>query len=207
MKLYSMEVGMLQTNCYILGDEESNDAVVIDPGGNADEISNLLKQDNFKLKYVILTHAHFDHCLDVGPLVSANRGKVLMHKNEMPLLKDTFSGGNMLNSQGITPFEIDEFIKEGDTVTIGRIKLDVLDTPGHSLGHISLLFREAESVFVGDTLFAGSIGRTDFPGGSHPILIRSVKEKIFPLGDKIKVYPGHGPMTTVGREKEYNPFF
>jgi len=202
-----MEVGMLQTNCYILGDEETKEAVVIDPGGNADEIGKVLEQDNFKLKYVILTHAHFDHCLDVGLLVSAKGGEVLMHKDEMPLLKDTFSGGNMLNSQGITPFKIDKFIKEGDTVTIGRIKLDVLDTPGHSIGHISLLCREDNSVFVGDTLFAGSIGRTDFPGGSHPMLIRSVEEKIFPLGDIVKVYPGHGPMTTVEREKKYNPFF
>jgi glyoxylase-like metal-dependent hydrolase (beta-lactamase superfamily II) len=200
------ETGALLVNCYIIGDEKTRDAVVVDPGGDADAILYLLKEDDLRLKAIINTHSHFDHIGGNAELKRAANAPILIH----PAEKDMLTGMNSLASQWGIPFEpsppADGTLGEGDVVEIGKLKLDVLHTPGHSPGGISLKVRDMPMVIVGDSLFQFSIGRTDFPGASHALLLRSIREKLLTLGDDCEVYPGHGPPTIIGREKKYNPF-
>lgn len=205
-------VGMLQTNCYILGDKVNGVAVVIDPGGDRNRIAQRLQQLDLALVAILNTHGHFDHVMDAWPLKEMLGGKIYLPPKDEYLLNDRMVGlaavlGETGSSGGKIDRVVDESMKEGDVLTFGSIRLEVLDTPGHTPGHVSLYSPETESIFVGDTLFAGSIGRTDFPGGSFEQLIRSVKSKIFTLPGNTKVFPGHGPETTVEREKRANPFF
>ena len=207
MILNMLVTGMLMTNCYILGDEESGEAVVIDPGGSAEKIASILTKNDLTLRYIVNTHGHFDHVLAAAPLKSQAGGEILVHRDDLPLLRDnSFAAAFGLGGDSSKP-EPDGYITEGDTISFGKERLKVIHTPGHSPGSVSLVLEGRETVFVGDTLFAGSIGRTDLPGGSYPVLISSVRERLFPLGDDFTVYPGHGPETTIGREKRYNPFF
>lgn len=202
-------VGMLQTNCYIVGDPETRQAAIIDPGGDADRI--LARVQTLKLEpvAVLLTHGHFDHVLDAWTIKERTGSRVFLNRKDEPLLTDSKVGlGTLFGSLIRTAKgEVDHFLEEGDRITFGSIVLEVLETPGHTPGHVSFLASDANIVFVGDTLFAGSIGRTDFPGGSYPQLIRSVQEKIFPLPGQTLVCPGHGPETTVEQERRTNPFF
>jgi len=200
------ETGPLMVNCYVVGDEETRQAVVIDPGGDVEAILYLLKEDDLKLLSIINTHAHFDHIGGNAGLKRETGADILIHPKEAGLLT---AMSDIAGQWGI-PFEnsppADGSLQEGDVVDLGGVKLDVLDTPGHSPGGISLKVRDMPMVIVGDCLFQFSIGRTDFPGASHQLLIRSIKEKLFPLGDETEVYSGHGPPTLIGREKKYNPF-
>lgn len=202
-------VGMLQTNCYLLGDSQASQAVVIDPGDNSDRIAGRITELKLKLVAILNTHAHFDHIMDAWSLKEAMGGKVYLHRKDESLLQDRTVGlGAVLDSvSGAARGTIDDWLQEGDHLVFGAIELDVLETPGHTPGHVSFYFPKRKMIFVGDTLFAGSIGRTDFPGGSHNQLIRSVQEKIFPLDGATVVYPGHGPETTVAQERRSNPFF
>ncbi len=209
MILEHFVVGMLQTNCYVLASEESRVCVVIDPGGDAKRIARFIDSNRLKLTAILLTHGHFDHVLDAWKLKDMCGGKIHIHPADKPLLKDRTVGLGAFLIGKITGIEgtVDVEIKEGDVLEFDSIKMKVLETPGHTPGHVSFFLPDHDIVFVGDTLFAGSIGRTDFPGGSYEQLIESVKTKIFPLGDHVVVYPGHGPKTTVGRERATNPFF
>lgn len=209
MVLEQFVVGMLQTNCYLLGDPQTKQAVVIDAGGDGERIIHHIQELGFKLVAIINTHGHFDHVLDAWNLQKRLGGEIYMNPTDESLLRDPMVGmGAFFGSGSKAPdTKIDHPLKEGDLLTFGSIKLEVFETPGHTPGHVSLYCSEAKIVFVGDTLFAGSIGRTDFPGGSFDALIRSVREKIFPLPGETIVYPGHGPETTVEREKRTNPFF
>ncbi|MBW1709598.1 MAG: MBL fold metallo-hydrolase [Deltaproteobacteria bacterium] len=189
MILKHLTVGPLMSNCFILGDEDSGEGVVIDPGGNAQEIAQELSQNQLTLISIVNTHGHWDHTGDNEALKSLAGGRVLIHEAD--------------TDQGIAA---DGYLAEGDRVRFGPHELEVLETPGHSPGGISLYFPEAGLVFVGDLLFAGSIGRTDIAGGHFNTLIKSVVEKIFPMPEETTVLPGHGPMTMVGREKQFNPF-
>lgn len=202
-------VGMLQTNCYLLGDKDTRQSVVIDPGGNANEIAARIRQLNLELAAILNTHAHFDHIMAAWSLKEAAGGEIYLHSEDEPLIQDRTVGLGAVPSAGPTtsPRNIDRWLKEGDKLKFGCIELDVLETPGHSPGHVSFHFPKQKIVFVGDALFAGSIGRTDFRGGSYDQLIRSVREKILDLDEATVVYPGHGPETTVGQEKRTNPFF
>ena len=184
-----LAAGPLMVNCFILGDEQSLEAVVIDPGGNVKDIAAVLNKNQLTLTTIVNTHGHWDHTGGNNELKKAAGGRILIHAAE--------------ENRGFLP---DGHIKEGDKITFGEHTLEVLDTPGHSPGGISLYLAEGKAVFVGDLLFNGSIGRTDLAGGSFETLLRSVREKIFPLGDDTRVLPGHGPMTTVGQEKKFNPF-
>ncbi|MEJ5347140.1 MAG: MBL fold metallo-hydrolase [Desulfosoma sp.] len=209
MILERLVVGMLQTNCYLLADEETRQAVVIDPGGDAPRIIGRLEQLGLNLAAVLNTHGHFDHVLDAWTLKEKLGGLIFLHPKDEPLLMDHKVGlGAIFTASARSPRgKVDEWLEEGEELCFGKLQLRVLETPGHTPGHVAFHLPEAKILFVGDTLFAGSIGRTDFPGGSYTELIQSVKSKIFPLDDSTRVLPGHGPETTVGQEKRFNPFF
>ena len=205
MILRSLVVGPLEVNCYILGCERTGLSAVIDPGGDGDYILDTLDKEGLHLIYIINTHGHFDHTGANRPLKEATGAQLMIHRADLPLLE---RGARSAAQWGLWVDDSpppDRFLEEGDGIVFGDVTLQVLHTPGHSPGGISLY--TDGMVFVGDTLFAGSIGRTDFPGGDYRTLIYSVRRKIFPLGDDVIVYPGHGPETTVGQERRFNPFF
>lgn len=205
MIIRQLAVGPLQANCFIVGCDKTNEAVVIDPGGDADKILMTLAQNKLTLKAILNTHGHFDHVEGNKSVKDASDADIYIHAEDAPMLQmvSSLAASFGLTMENSPP--ADKYLKEGDVITFGAQSLKVLHTPGHSPGGVS--FVAPGVVFVGDTLFAGSIGRTDLPGGDYNALITAVREKIFTLGDECVVCPGHGPETTVGREKMYNPFF
>jgi len=183
-------VGWLSTNCYVVGCEETKEAVVIDPGMDSEreteEILKFIKQNGFHIKYIINSHGHPDHISGNAVMKEATGAPILIHENDAERV------------------QADRKLHDGDALQVGTFKLVVLHTPGHTPDGISLLGDNV--VFTGDALFAGSIGRTDFLGGSFKELINSIKTKLLSLPDSFKVYSGHGPSTTIGDEKKHNPF-
>lgn len=206
LKIYDhLVVGPIQCNCYIVGDPKTKDAVVIDPGDQADDILASIEAHGLNLVAAVATHAHFDHVLAAQVIRQRTGAPFYLHAGDMPILQALQQSGLMfLGVEFPPPPEVDHHLADGDELTAGSLKLAVLHTPGHSPGSISLL-AEDEAVFVGDTLFADSIGRTDLPGGDHEQELASIRRRLFPLGD-LPVYPGHGRATTVGRERVSNPF-
>ena len=204
MIIQSLTVGPIQANCFILGCEQTQEAVVIDPGDEAKRILSGLQKKALTLKYIINTHGHFDHVGANKALKDMTGAPILIHREDAPMLANLSASAGMwgMRAEDSPP---DQFIKDGDRIVFGQITLEVIHTPGHSPGGISLYTPKV--VFVGDTLFAGSIGRTDFPGGDYDLLISGVRNRLFVLGDDVQVFPGHGPATTIGYEKKYNPFF
>lgn len=206
MFLKTLEVGPLGTNCYLLGCEETKEGAVIDPGAEGERILAAAREAGIKIAYIINTHGHIDHIGANGIIKESTGAPVLIHKDDAPYL--TEPGRNLslfMGSRDKSP-EADCFLEEGDTINIGRtITLTVIHTPGHTPGGICL--KGEGFIFTGDTLFAGSIGRTDLPGGSYNQLINAIKEKLFVLDDDLKIYPGHGPSSTIGAERVDNPFF
>lgn len=201
----TLEVGPLAVNCYIIGSKKDNTAIVIDAGGDHEQILNILKKHNLTLQFIMNTHAHFDHVGGVKPLQDLTGAKFLLHQEEIPLL-------NYLNDQtdafGLPPIPIPKtgkLLVDNEEILIGDEVIRVIHTPGHSPG--SVCFHIDDAVFAGDTLFAGSIGRTDLYGGSYDKIISSIKTRLFTLDDHVIVYPGHGTFTTIGEEKQHNPFF
>ncbi len=204
MILETLLVGPLGVNCYVLGDETTREAVVIDPGGNAREILSTLERHQLKTRAIVNTHAHFDHILALTEVRAATGAPVLIHADEAPIMASAQASAAVWGMYLSQPSPAERLLQEGDKVTAGSISLAVLHTPGHTPGGICLL---AEGqVFVGDTLFQGSIGRTDFPGGDYAALMKSIRDKLLPLPDSTMVYPGHGAATTIGEEKQLNPF-
>lgn len=198
-------VGPLYTNCHILYHIDTGDAVVFDPGGNADEIYLETGRLRLNPRMILLTHAHVDHVAGAKELKDYLKCTLGMHPSEKLLLKTAPIQAPLF---GIRPFrvpEVDLYIEDGMEIEAGAIKLKALHIPGHSPG--GLCFYSPPVLISGDVLFQGSIGRTDLPGGDYESLIKGVKEKIFTLPDETIVYPGHGPSTTVREEKLYNPFF
>jgi glyoxylase-like metal-dependent hydrolase (beta-lactamase superfamily II) len=192
-------------NCYILGCEETREAVVIDPGDEADRILQVLADENLKLKYIINTHGHFDHVGANKEMKAATGADILIHSFDEPMLSHLSQAARQFGLDGVENSPpSDRAIDDGDEITFGNITLKVIHMPGHSRGGIAL--HTDAVVFVGDSLFAGSIGRTDLPGGDYRTLISSIKEKLFLLPDDTKVYTGHGPRTTIKAEKISNPF-
>ena len=191
-------------NCYILGCEETSAAIVIDPGDDTDKILTVLAEAKLKVKYIINTHGHFDHVGGNRKLKEATAAEILIHADDAPMLNHLQEDAAAFGLSSDNSPAPDRLLKDGDNVSCGSITLEVLHTPGHSPGGISLFTQG--SVFVGDTLFAGSIGRTDLPGGNFDILKSSIHNKLFVLPDDVIVYPGHMGTTTIGQEKRYNPF-
>lgn len=204
MILKALIVGPLETNCYILGDEKSKEAAVIDPGGDFEEIEKQLKKLKLKVKYIVLTHGHFDHTGALAQLKKATGAEVLIHAEDASMLSPAGETQPFFMESGKDPCAADGTLKEGDKIQFGENSLEVLHTPGHTPGGISLLIDKV--IFVGDTLFCGSIGRTDLPGGSFEQLIDSIKRKLLTKGDDYLIYPGHGPASTIGEERKDNPF-
>ncbi|MBI5017673.1 MAG: MBL fold metallo-hydrolase [Deltaproteobacteria bacterium] len=205
MIVETLVVGMIQANCYLLGDEEAGEAVVIDPGGDTPVILRALQARKLKAVAIVATHGHFDHVEGLGGVKRATGAPILAHRADLPLIQGLTGQGLLFGIKVEAAPAPDRFLADGETIPFGSKALTVLHTPGHSPGSVSLLVDK--SVFVGDLLFAGSIGRTDLSGGDYDTLIASVRSKIFTLPDDTTVYPGHGPATTVGREKRTNPFF
>ena len=201
-----LPVGPLQCNCSIIGDETTREAMIIDPGDDIDDILALIAKHNLQVKQIVITHAHIDHVGGAMKLRAATGAPILLNQNDYAQLK-------MLDVQaawiGVAPpgnVEIDQSLAQADTVKAGSLAASVIHTPGHTEGSICLYFPEEKKLIAGDTLFAGSIGRTDLPGGSFEKIIRSLHQKVLALPDETLVIPGHGPLTTIGNERESNPF-
>jgi glyoxylase-like metal-dependent hydrolase (beta-lactamase superfamily II) len=200
----SLTVGPIQANCYVLGCDETRQAAVIDPGDEADRILMTLARPNLTLRYIINTHGHFDHVGANKRLKDVTGAPILIHRLDAPMLKQLSASAASWGLSADDSPTADRMLEDGDTVSVGTITLKVLHTPGHTQGGISLLADGC--VFVGDTLFAGSVGRTDFPGGNAATLKHSIQTKLFTLADEVVVYPGHMQPTTVGTERRTNPF-
>lgn len=219
-------VGLLQCNCSILGDPESREAIVIDPGDEVGRIMEILKRHELKVRAIVSTHTHIDHVGGLAALHRATGAPVLIHQDDLDLYRAMDMQAGWIGIPSPELIRSPEFVKEGDTLRWGGFAAEVLHTPGHTPGSISLIVNSADAgardlgdriasptdvpevgrVLAGDTLFQGSIGRTDFPGGSYPQIISSIREKLLVLPDETVVVPGHGGKTTIGRERASNPF-
>jgi len=203
-----LPVGILQCNCSILGDEASRTAIVVDPGDNIEQILSILEHHHLRVEYIVITHAHVDHIGGAKKLKDLTGAPVYLNESDLEIY-------GMIGEQarwiGIPPPEktsIDVLLRDGDVIECGKITATVMHTPGHTQGSVCLSIPDGaqHKLLAGDTLFRDSIGRTDLPGGNYPQIIRSIHEKLLPLDDATIVVPGHGPLTTIGRERERNPF-
>jgi hydroxyacylglutathione hydrolase len=199
-------VGPLQCNCSVIGDEQTHEAMVIDPGDQVDEILNILVQQNLKLTQIVVTHAHIDHIGGAMKLKAATGAPILMNQDDHALLKLLDVQAAWVGMQSPGPVQVDDAASNGRVLKIGSISANVIHTPGHTEGSICLYFPEEKRLIAGDTLFAGSIGRTDLPGGSFEKIMSSLQSRVMALPDDTDVIPGHGPATTIGQERETNPF-
>jgi hydroxyacylglutathione hydrolase len=204
IEINTVTVGPFATNCYLISDPDTSEAVFIDPGAETKRLINKVNELNLDLKFIIVTHCHIDHIADSILIQEYFNVPFYIHEEELPLLESlqeqAFSLG--LNYSGI-PKDV-SFIKEGNKIRLGKLSAKILHTPGHSPGGISVLFDG--HVFVGDLLFKDSIGRSDLYKGNFNQIMHSIKTKLLALDDNTKVYPGHGPATTIGRERKKNPF-
>ena len=204
MLIEKLAVGPIMANCFVIGCEETREGAVIDPGAEADRILEVVSAAGLTITRIINTHGHFDHVGANREIKGRTGAELIIHPLDAAMLSqlDQMAGAFGMSVDNSPP--PDRTVGEGDRIEVGQLKLTVLHTPGHTPGGISL--HTDGHVFVGDTLFQGSIGRTDFPGGDYDTIIRSIREKFFPLGDRVVVYTGHGPETDIGTEKQFNPF-
>jgi len=201
-----LPVGMLQCNCSIFGDEASREAIVIDPGDEIDQILAVLAKHQLQVKAIVITHAHIDHIGGAQKLKAATAAPVYMNAADQELYDHLDMQAAWLGMRTPELTEIDVPAREGEVVQLGPAEFHILHTPGHTQGSISLWIPQENKLVAGDTLFRDSIGRTDLPGGDHQQILRSIHGKLLTLEDPTVVIPGHGPNTTIGRERERNPF-
>ena len=201
-----LPVGMLQCNCSIFGDEQTREAIVIDPGDDVSQILELLAKHGLRVKAIVITHAHIDHIGGAQELKRITQAPVYMNLNDAGLQAMMATQAAWLGVPTPESVEIDAPLNDGATLQLGQTEFHVLHTPGHTQGSISLWIPSEGKLVAGDTLFAGSIGRTDLPGGDDRQILRSIHQKLLPLPEETTVIPGHGDITTIGQEKEFNFF-
>lgn len=204
MQIIMMQVGALGTNCYIIYCEKTMKAAIIDPGGDAEEILAEIGRRKLDVVLILNTHGHADH-IGANDELKANTGAdICIHEADAAMLSSAHKNLSIYIGNQIAGAQADRLLADGEVLEIGELKLTVAHTPGHTPGGVSLIGDGI--VFSGDTLFAQSVGRSDFPGGSHAQLVNSIKEKLMVLADDVKVFPGHGPATSIGEERTMNPF-
>ena len=201
-----LPVGPLQCNCSVIGDERTREGMVIDPGDDIEDVLALVRKHNLQIKQIVITHAHIDHVGGAMKLRRATGATILLNYNDSTLLKMMDAQAAWVGTAPPGKIEIDESLGQDDVVKTGSLTAIVLHTPGHTEGSICLYFAGEKKLIAGDTLFAGSIGRTDLPGGSYKKIINSLHERVLALPDETIVVPGHGDLTTIGQERESNPF-
>ncbi len=194
--------GPIENNMYLLADEKTREAVLIDATALISEIADSVKELGVDVKYILLTHGHFDHIMGLNALKDTFNAQAVINKNDLMLSDKINEFTRMFNMPDTKPPLYEKFVDDGDTIQVGNMNIKVITTPGHTEGGVCYLVDD--NLFSGDTLFRDSVGRTDLLGGSFKKLSDSVKNKLFTLDDNIKVFPGHGPMTTIGYEKKYN---
>ncbi|MCQ1529750.1 MBL fold metallo-hydrolase [Lutispora saccharofermentans] len=204
MRFKRLPLGIYQANCYILWDEDTSKAAVIDPGGDFEELKEFVEYNKLFVEYIILTHGHGDHIGAVAEARDYFKAEVMIHRDDYDMLKNNEKNYSSKLGYETIEIEADRELNDGDVISLGTINLYILHTPGHTKG--SICIKCGNIVFSGDTLFAGSIGRTDLNGGSFENIINSITNKLLTLSDNIEVYPGHGPSTTIAIEKRSNPF-
>ena len=212
MEIKRFEFNFFGENTYVIWDATSHEAAIVDPGMVKPEETNLIEDFNathrLSVRYILLTHAHVDHTFGIDILKEKYNAPVLAHKADLPLGQMRGQQAEMFHlPMKLGPVEIDRFISAGTHLQLGNERIEVIETPGHSPGGVCYYVPESSFILTGDTLFQGSIGRTDLPGGNHNTLLRSISTGLFNLPDNTVVYPGHGPATTIGKEKRTNPFF
>jgi hydroxyacylglutathione hydrolase len=204
MILETLTVGPFQENCYVIGD--GGTGAIVDPGDEAARIALAVEQTGLEIGQILVTHAHIDHVGAVGALADEYACPVLMHAEAEPMLQQLLTQAMMMGLRfGQVP-AVDRHIQDGEILEVGSLKLQPLYTPGHAPGHLAFYVESEGLVLSGDALFAGSVGRTDLFGGDMEVLVRSIRERLLKLPDETRVYPGHGPQTTIGDERAYNPF-
>jgi len=199
-------VGPLQCNCSVVGDEQTKEAIVIDPGDDVADVMAVIQRHGLTVKQIVITHAHIDHVGGAMQLKRLTAAPILLNQNDYALLKMLDVQAAWIGMPAPENVTIDDGISTGDKVSAGSLVADVLHTPGHTEGSICLYFAPEKKLIAGDTLFAGSIGRTDLPGGSYEKIMRSLHGPVLALPDETIVVPGHGPLTTIGEERASNPF-
>jgi hydroxyacylglutathione hydrolase len=201
-----LPVGPLQCNCSVIGDETTREGMVIDPGDDITDVLALVQKHNLQVRQIVITHAHIDHVGGAMKLREVTGAPILLNQNDYALLKMLDVQAAWLGMRSPGAVEIDRSIGDADNVEAGPLLANVIHTPGHTEGSICLYFPAQQKLIAGDTLFAGSIGRTDLPGGSFDKIMRSLHERVLALPDDTVVVPGHGPLTTIGDERQSNPF-
>lgn len=201
-----LPVGMLQCNCSIVGDESTHEAMVIDPGAEIDSILAVVARHGLRVKQIVITHGHIDHVGGAMKLKHATGAPILLNENDQMLLDMMDVQAGWLGVATPDKVTIDQSVKTGDVIEAGGLKAQVIHTPGHTEGSVCLYFAPEKTLIAGDTLFAGSIGRTDLPGGDFRKIMLSLKRDVLALPDDTLVIAGHGPRTTIGEERENNPF-
>ena len=204
MEIIKLEVGNLGANCYIVYSKEALEGVVIDPGGNAQDIINIIQRENIKIVAIINTHGHADHIGDNDRIKEYTGAPILIHKDDASMLTSAQGNLSVYIGNNLICKAADRLLTDGEIIQVGGMKLQVIHTPGHTPGGICIKVNEV--VFSGDTLFEQSVGRSDFPGGSHQQLIKSIKERLLIFSDATQILPGHGAGTTIGNERYNNPF-
>ncbi len=200
----SLAVGPMQVNCFILACERTREGIIVDPGDDVPAILDLVREDDIRVVEVVATHGHFDHIGRAASAIRETGAPFAVHPGDRLMVENLPEIAAFFGLETDAAPEIGRFIEEGDAVRFGDESLRVLHTPGHAPGNVALTW--PGQAIVGDALFAGSIGRTDLEGGDFEVLMRSIREKLFSLGDETEVYPGHGPFTTIGQERRTNPF-
>ncbi len=205
-KIIQLPLGPLQTNCYLLGCLDTNQAAIIDPSWDGDAAAKLANDEGLTISHILLTHSHFDHIGGLAALKRATDAPIYAHAATLPMLKMGQASAMRWGIEIEEPPEVDHLLIEGDQLQVGELTLEVLFTPGHAPGHLCFYLPAFSILFSGDALFQGSIGRTDLPGGDLEILMRSIFDKLMPLPDETQLLSGHGAATTIGQERQFNPF-